>query len=134
MFNHAHLLLDIGFRRGMFTERSGIKMKQLAEWVALTERWPSVAAAISSDPTVTGRLEDAARRKAKVLRPEQLTKIENKIGISGLDSILLEYLCQCDSLVPVARLLVNFSPHANGASAPLSAVNSRLRFNPFSQR
>lgn len=114
MYNHAHLLLDIGFRRGMFAGHSGIKMEQLAEWVALTERWPSVAAAISSDTTVIGRLEEAARRKVKVLRPEQLTKIENKIGIGGLDFILLEYLHKCESLVPVVRLLVNFSPHANG--------------------
>ena len=124
MLNDAHLALYIGFRRGIFTEPSGITMKQLAVWLALTERWPSVAAAISSDPTLIRPLEAAARRKDKVLRHEQLTRIENKIGISGLDSSLLEYLCQSDSLVPVAHLLVTFSPHSNGASAPLSATRS----------
>jgi KAP family P-loop domain len=134
MFNHAHLLLDIGFKRGIFAEQSGLKIGQLAEWVALTERWPSVAAAISSDPTLTGRLEVAARRKAKVLRPEQLIKLENKIGISGLDSSLLEYLCRCDSLVPVVHLLVNFALDADGASAPLSATHWRRRLRLLRQR
>jgi hypothetical protein len=134
MLNNAHLALYIGFRRGIFAGPSRITMKQLAAWLALTEQWPSVAADISSDPALIGSLEKAARRKAKILRPEQLARIESKIGISGLDSRLLEHLYNCETLVPVAHLLVTFSPHANGVSAPLSATRSRLRLNPFSQR
>ena len=61
MFNHAHLLLDIGVERGLFTEQTGLEPSQLAAWVALTERWPSVAAAITSDPSVMRRLEDAVQ-------------------------------------------------------------------------
>ena len=117
MFNHAHLLLDIGVERGIFAEQFGLKASQLAAWVALTERWPSVAAAVTSDPTLMGRLEGAIQQAAPNFGPEQITMIENQIGITGLDSTLVEYLHRTDSLVPVVRMLVNFSPDTDKASA-----------------
>ena len=118
MFNHAHLLLDIGVERGIFAGQSGLQAGQLAAWVALTERWPSVAAAVTSDPALMGRLEDAARQTAPALRPEQLATIESEIGITGLDSSLLDYLRRTASLVPCVSLLVNFSPGMDEASPP----------------
>ena len=129
MFNHAHLLLYIGLERELFDKQPRLTAGQFATWVALTERWPTVAAAITSDPTLTGRLEEAAKRRGKILRTEQLTKIENRIGITGLDSSLLEYICRSESLVPVARLLVNFSPDPDGALA-----SGRLRFSLLRRR
>jgi hypothetical protein len=54
MFNHAHLLLDIGVERGIFDTQPRLQPRQLAAWVGLNERWPSVAAAITSDPTLLG--------------------------------------------------------------------------------
>jgi hypothetical protein len=118
MFNHAHLLLDIGVERGIFATQPGLRAGQLAAWVALTERWPSVAAAIISDPTLMGRLEEAARQTGPNLRPEQLVRIEQETGIIGLDSSLLEYLRRTDSIVPCVHLLVNFSPETDEESAP----------------
>jgi hypothetical protein len=117
MLNHAHLLLDIGVERGIFATRPGLNASQLAAWVALTERWPSVAAAITGDPTLLGKLEEIAQQKAPGLfRLEQLTAIENDLGITGLDSGLLDYLRRVDSLVSCVRLLVNFSPDAGRVS------------------
>lgn len=113
MFNHAHLLLDIGVERGIFASNPGLTAGQLAAWVALNERWPSVAACITRDPTLVGRLEDVARQTALVAGPEQLAKLENEIGITGLDAELLDYLRRTDSLVRVVRLLVNFSPDSD---------------------
>ena len=119
MFNHAHLLLDIGVERGIFTKKPTLQAGQLAAWVALIERWPSVAAAIANDPTLLGRLEELAQQTAReALRPEQVTAMENDTGIIGLDSSLLDYLRRSDSLVPCVRLLVNFSPDAEEESAP----------------
>lgn len=119
MFNHAHLLLDIGVERGIFATQPGLRARQLAEWVALTERWPAVAAAITGDPMLLERLEDAARDTAhQVLRPEQLTAIETGIGITGLEPSLLEYLRRSDSLMACIRLLVSFSPYPDEEAAP----------------
>jgi hypothetical protein len=109
MFNHAHLMLDIGVERGLFTAQTGLQASQLAVWVALTERWPSVAAAITSDPSIIGRLEEAIRRTSLIGQPEQLSTMEAEIGITGLDSCLLNCLRRTESLAPVARLLANFS-------------------------
>lgn len=121
MLNHAHLLLGIGFERGIFDTQPGLQAGQLAAWVALTERWPSVAAAITSDPTLIGRLEEAARQTGPDLRPDQFTTIEKETGITGLDSSLLEYLRRTDSLMPYIRMLVNFAPDTDGAVALTSA-------------
>lgn len=131
MFNHAHLLLDIGVERGIFATQPGLKASQLATWVALTERWPSVAAAITSDPTLLGQLEEIAVQQTVhlALRPEQLTAMENDIGITGLDSSLLDYLRRSDSLMPCVHLLVNFSPGvdeeaASDAQASVTSADS----------
>ena len=86
MFNHAHLLLDIGVGRGIFENPRRLEADQLAVWVALTERWPSVAAAITADPMLMRRLEYAARQAAP-----------NLIEIAGLDSDLLDYLKDADT-------------------------------------
>jgi hypothetical protein len=111
MFNHAHLLLDIGVERRLFSGQRGLKPSQLAAWVALTERWPSVAEAIINDPTLLGRLEKTAQETTnQTLRLEQLTAIETDMGITGLDSSLLDHLRRSDSLLPCVRSLVNFSP------------------------
>jgi KAP family P-loop domain len=119
MFNHAHLLLDIGVERGIFAAQPGLRARQLAQWVALTERWPAVAAAITGDPTLLERLEDAARDPAhQALRPEQLTAIETGVGITGLEPSLLEYLRRSDSLIACIRLLVSFSPYPDEEAAP----------------
>ncbi len=113
MFNHAHLLLDIGVERGIFATQPGLKASQLAAWVALTERWPAVAAAITGNPMLLGRLEEIAKQTVYgALGPEQLTTMENEMGIIGLDSSILDYLRRSDSLVPCVRLLVNFAPDA----------------------
>lgn len=117
MFNHAHLLLDIGVERGIFGAQPGLQARQLAAWVVLTERWPSVAAAIASDPELLRRLELTAKRTAS-LGPDQLTAAETDLGITGLDSSLLDYLRHSESLVPCVHLLVNFSPDADEESAP----------------
>ena len=77
--------------------------------MALTERWPTVAAAIIRDPTLIGRLEQAASQKSLAIRPEQITAIEDEIGITGLDSSLMDFLRRADPLGNVARFLVNFS-------------------------
>jgi hypothetical protein len=123
MFNHAHLLLDIGVERGVFATQPGLKATQLAAWVALTERWPFVAAAITSEPTLLGRLEEIARHGShESLRPEELAAIGDEMGMVGLDSSLLDYLRRSDSLVSCVRLLVNFSPDAGKESA--SAVEA----------
>ena len=113
MFNHAHLLLDIGVERGIFATQPGLKASQLAAWVALTEQWPAVAAAITGNPMLLGRLEEIAKQTVYgALGPEQLTTMENEMGIIGLDSSILDYLRRSDSLVPCVRLLVNFAPDA----------------------
>jgi hypothetical protein len=113
MFNHAHLLLDIGVERGIFATQPGLRPSQLAAWVALTERWPSVAAAITADATLIGRLEEAVRQTAPDYGPEQITKMERELNIKGLDASLLDYLNCTESLVPVVRVLVNFYPDAD---------------------
>lgn len=119
MFNHAHLLLDIGIDRGIFATQPGLRARQLAEWVALTERWPAVAAAITGDPMLLERLEEAARKTARqALRSEELTAIETGIGITGLEPSLLEYLRRSDSLMACIRLLVSFSPYPDEEAAP----------------
>lgn len=119
MFNHAHLLLDIGVERGIFATQPGLRARQLAGWVALTERWPSAAAAITSDPMLLGRLENAAQQTAhQALRPEQLTAIETDVGITGLEPSLLDYLRRSDSLMACVRLLVSFSPDTDEEAAP----------------
>jgi hypothetical protein len=111
MLNHAHLLLDIGVERGIFDTQPRLKPRQLAMWVALNERWPSVAAAITSDPTLLGKLELTARRvDQESLGLEQLAVIETEMGITGLDLSIMGYLRRNDSLAPCIRLLVNFSP------------------------
>jgi tetratricopeptide (TPR) repeat protein len=108
MVNHAHLLLDIGVGRGVFAKPSGVRPAQLASWASLTERWPSVAAAVARDPSLVGRLEEIARQGNPV-RPEDLKAIEKRIGVPGIDLRLLELLRRSDTLAPVAELLVNFS-------------------------
>lgn len=118
MFNHAHLLLDIGVERGIFATQPGLRADQLAAWVALTERWPSVGAAIISDPRLMGRLEEATRNTDPDLQPEQFSTIEKATGITGLDPSLLDHLRRSDSLVPCVRMLVNFSPDTDGESEP----------------
>jgi hypothetical protein len=114
MFNHAHLLLDIGIGRDIFDKRPWLRAGQLAAWVALTERWPSVAAAITSDPALMEKLEQETQRKAPNFGPARVNGIARKIKIAGLDSILLDYLNRIESLVPVVRMLVNFSPDPMG--------------------
>jgi hypothetical protein len=64
-----------------------------------------VAAAITANPSLMRRLEEVSRQAIKID-----TKIEAEIGITGLDFSLLDYLRRADSLAPVTRLLVNFSP------------------------
>ena len=119
MFNHAHLLLDIGVERGIFDTQPRLQPRQLAAWVALNERWPSVTAAITTDPTLLGRLEQAAQQTAQQsLRLDQLAAIETDMGIAGLDLSLLDYLRRSDSLVSCVRLLVNFSPDPDQGSGP----------------
>jgi len=119
MFNHAHLLLDIGVERGIFDTEPRLQPRQLAAWVALNERWPSVAAAIASDSTLLARLEQAAKQTAQQdLRPDQLAALETDMGITGLDRSLLDYLRRSDSLVSCVRLLVNFLPDTDQSSAP----------------
>jgi hypothetical protein len=122
MFNHAHLLLDIGVERGIFATQPGLRAGQLAAWVALTERWPSVAGAVISDPTLIGRLEEVARQTGTGAQSEEFTAIEEDTGIR-LDSSLLEYLRHTDSLVSCVRLLVNFSPETDGESASDAEVS-----------
>ena len=118
MFNHAHLLLDIGVERGIFDTQPRLQPRQLAAWVALNERWPSVAAAITTDPTLLGRLEQAAHQTAHLSPLDQLAAIETDMGIAGLDHSLLDYLRRSDSLASCVRLLVNFSPDGDQGSAP----------------
>jgi hypothetical protein len=113
MFNHAHLLLDIGVERGIFATQPGLRPGQLAAWVALTERWPSVAAAITTDTTLIGRLEEAVRQASPDYGPKQITKMERELNIAGLDDSLLDFLNHTESLVPVVRVLVNFYPDAD---------------------
>jgi hypothetical protein len=110
MFNHAHLLLDIGIGRDIFDKRPWLRAGQLAAWVALTERWPSVAAAITSDPALMEKLEMETRRTAPNFGPSQVGDVTRNTKIVGLDSSLLDYLNRIESLVPVVRMLVNFSP------------------------
>jgi KAP-like P-loop domain-containing protein len=125
VFNHAHLLLDIGVERGIFDTQPRLQPRQLAAWVALNERWPSVVAAITSDPTLLGRLEQAAQQTAQEsLRLDQLATIETEMGITGLDLSLLDYLRRNDSLVSCVRLLVNFSPDMDQASDASASVTS----------
>jgi len=113
MFNHAHLLLDIGVERGIFAKKPTLQAGQLAAWVALTERWPSVATDITKDPALIGRLEEMARQTSLIIRPEQLTAMEKETGITGLDTSFLDYLRKTDPLLPVIHLLINFSPAAD---------------------
>jgi hypothetical protein len=110
MFNHAHLLLDTGIGRDIFDKQPPLHADQLATWVALTERWPSVAAAITSEPALMEKLEEEARGTAPSLKPEQDGAITEKIGIDVLSSTLVDLLTRGESLVPVVRILVNFSP------------------------
>jgi KAP family P-loop domain len=134
MFNHAHLLLDIGVERGIFDTQPRLQPRQLAAWVALNERWPSVAAAISNDPTLLGRLEQAAQQTAeRDLSLDQLAALETDMGITGLDLSLLDYLRRSDSLVSCVRLLVNFSPDAD-QSAPEQASRLRVPVDPLDPR
>ena len=130
MFNHAHLLLDIGVERGVFAMPPRLKASQLAAWVALTERWPSVAAAITSDPRLLGRLEEIAKKTDhESLTPGQLTAMENDMGVMALDSRLLDHLRRSDSLVPCVRLLVNFAPVADEESVPGVEASGRSTGN-----
>jgi hypothetical protein len=110
MFNHAHLLLDIGVGRDLFSRTPWLRARQLAAWVALTERWPLVAAAIIGDPTLMRKLENEARRASRNFRPAPASRIAGKLKIAGLDSSLLHYLNCIESLVPVVQMLVNFIP------------------------
>jgi hypothetical protein len=129
MFNHAHLLLDTGIGRGVFYKQPPLRANQqpplsadqLAVWIALTERWPSVAAAITADPSLMGKLEEEARGTAPGLDPEQPGIIAKKIGIDGLDSALLDLLESTEPLAPVVRTLVNFSPDLS----PFTQRNAR---------
>jgi hypothetical protein len=82
-------------------------------------------AAITSDPTLLGRLEQAAQQTAQEsLRLDQLATIETEMGITGLDLSLLDYLRRNDSLVSCVRLLVNFSPDMDQASDASASVTS----------
>jgi hypothetical protein len=51
------------------------------------------------------------------LSVDQLAALETKMGITGLDLGLLDYLRRSDSLVSCVRLLVSFSPDTD-QSAP----------------
>jgi hypothetical protein len=127
MFNHAHLLLDIGVERGIFDTQPRLQPRQLAAWVALNERWPSVAAAITSDPTLLGRLEQAAQQTAQQdLSLDRLAALETDMGITGLDLSLLDYLRRSDSLVSCVRLLVNFSPDTDQSAPDTSTSVTRI--------
>lgn len=119
MFNHAHLLLDIGVERGIFDTQPRLQPRQLAAWVALNELWPSVAASISSDPTLLERLEHAAEQAAqRPLRLDDLAAMESDLGITGIDASLLDYLRRSESLASCVRVLVNFSPDPDAGSEP----------------
>jgi len=150
MFNHAHLLLDTGIGRGVFYRQPPLRANQppplsadqLAAWIALTERWPSVAAAITADPSLMEKLEEKARGTAPGLDPKQVSIIGKEIGIDGLDSALLDLLRSTESLTPVVRTLVNFSPdltpftqrsarsarkpHSSGPAQPASAAQASI--------
>jgi hypothetical protein len=109
MFNHAHLLLDIGIGRDIFGKQPPLHADQLAAWVALTERWPSVAAAIADDPALMEKLEEEARGTAPSFKHKRVGPAAGESG-TGLDPALADLLTRGASLVPVVRLLVNFSP------------------------
>jgi hypothetical protein len=136
MFNHAHLLLDTGIGRGVFYRQAllgpnqppSLSADQLAAWIALTERWPSVAAAITADPTLMEKLELEARATASGLEPKQVRIIGKKIGIDGLDAALLDLLRSTESLAPVVRTLVNFSPDLS----PFTQRSARSARKPHS--
>ena len=110
MFNHAHLLLDIGIGRDIFNKRPQLKASQLAAWVALTERWPSVAVSIIRDPALMRKLEKEVRAAAPNFESNQVERIRQKIKTTALESDLLDYLSRIESLAPVIRMLVNFFP------------------------
>ena len=124
MFNHAHLLLDIGVERGIFAGQSDVSASQLATWVGLTERWPTVAAAITSDTSLAGRLEAIARGREPLNGGERLKAIQAELGVTGVDYALLEYLRGTESLSPVVRLLANFSPEHKSDELPRRLVAS----------
>ena len=56
------------------------------------------------------KLEVEARRTASGLESKQARIIGKQIGIDGLDAALLALLRNTESLAPVVRTLVNFSP------------------------
>ena len=134
MFNHAHLLLDIGVERGIFAGRPRLRAAQLAAWVGLTERWPTVATAITDDPVTMERLEQAAR-VGLIGKSNDIEEVRAEIGIAGVDQSLLDYLRRTEQLAPVARLLAHFSPlrplrgsmsdHSESGAAPGNARTAR---------
>lgn len=117
MVNHAHLLLDIGVGRGIFDNQPRLQGSHLAVWVALTERWPPVAAAITKNPALMGELEERARQPEPDSRPALVTPQGGELRIDGADSGLFTYLKHAESLVPVIGVLVNFYPDQNDAAA-----------------
>jgi hypothetical protein len=104
MLNHARLLTRIARDRGIFGGSPRIDPVHLGEWIALSERWPEVAACVSRDPDVMTELEAAAREDRTDAALARLG-----IRVDG-QAQLATLLASAPDLGSVVRRLIHFEP------------------------
>lgn len=87
-FNLFRFQRTFGFKTGLFSDRMGPSSeywwncKKLAKFVAISIKWPSLIAALDSDMTLLGQLQDYAigpeKEEAKKKRLEEEMKLKEK--------------------------------------------------------
>jgi hypothetical protein len=106
MLNQARLLTRIARDRSLFDGSPSIVPEQLGKWVVLSERWPTVAHAVTQTPDLMNELEQAAKDDVllgaleKRALPEQLS-VRSLHALLGTDPRLGEVIERLIRLEPV---------------------------------
>jgi hypothetical protein len=116
--NHWRLYLAIARNRDVFGGTPNIAYVHLVRWLLLGDRWPALAASLTSDPARMAALEAAdtitqLRKAATDMMPTAAVTKE-----------LQEFLKEVPPLAPVLARLVRFqpTPDADAQAAPAPAT------------
>jgi hypothetical protein len=118
MLNHARLLTRIARDRNVFRDDSPISPAHLGKWIVLSERWWSLAGAVSANPPLLEELEQAAEADPQwvlgsILRREGI----DETPTAGLQALLRSEPPLHDVVDRLVRLEPGTPQAQDGASA-----------------
>jgi len=124
--NRLHLLITVAYERRMLGGEPELTADHVVKWVVLGERWPELARALGTDPSLITALETAAS-------PEDLRNVVDRLASRATPvENLFEFLAKDPTPfgAEVLKRLVYFEPVEELARVALAPSHDTLHSSP----